>query len=109
MGIIPDAERMTVVVDPTRIKGDRRVFKNVIPATTEGMSYNPAEYDLLVVHEPKSHGYRCIALDAVVEETKPKAQKQTPKTLENRGWMLSEMEKRRAFHNKGTTGLKKRS
>lgn len=85
MGIIRDAQRRTVIVDPTRIKGDRRVFKNVVPATTAGMSFDPAKHNLQVVHEPRK-GYRCIALEAVVSDEPAKNQKQSEETLRMRGW-----------------------
>jgi hypothetical protein len=79
---------MNVTVDPTRIKGNRRVFKNVIEATVGRMAYNPSDYDLMPVHEP-GVGYRMVALDAVTSAEPAKAQKQSRNVLSNRGWVLA--------------------
>lgn len=94
MGVLAGEERMNVIVDPTRIKGDRRVFKNVIPASTGNMSYEPSAHNLLCVHEPGT-GYRMIALEAVVEVNPAKNQKQSRNALAARGWELASDEPRR--------------
>jgi hypothetical protein len=70
MPIIKGATRFDALVDPTRIAGDRRLFTNVIPASTIGMKYDPKKYNLEVVHEPRV-GYRCISLPDIVDVGKP--------------------------------------
>lgn len=54
-----------------RTDGKLRQFRNVIEASSVGMAYDPADYNLMVVHEPKV-GYRMINLDGVIREWKPK-------------------------------------
>lgn len=91
MGIVSGSQRLNVIVDPTRIKGDRREFKNIIEAMVGKMAYNPADYDLMPVHEP-GVGYRMVALDAIVEAEPAKKQKQSRNILANRGWVLGDHE-----------------
>lgn len=64
--------------------GGVRIFENVMPASSRGMSYDPKKHNLMVVHEP-SVGYRCIALEGVKEvwADKPKEQTRTERLFES--------------------------
>jgi len=103
MPVIKGAARFDAIVDPTRIAGDRRLFTNVIPASSVGMKYEPSDYGLQVVHEP-GVGYRNISLDDVVDIGKPHTLSEDDDTFDVNKFIA----KQKLFHNPAPKVKKKK-
>lgn len=87
MPIISGAGRRNIIVDPTRIKGNLRVFKNVQEAVPPPSWRNHP--DLMAVYEPGT-GYRAVDKGAVQYDEPAADQKQSEATLRKRGWFPSD-------------------
>lgn len=95
MPVVEGSKPFTAIVKQP--DGKDRVYKDVLPATTEGMAYSPEQKGLKVVKEPNGN-YRTIKLSQVVEEIFEKP------NIED---INKYIEERKAFHHPATK-LRKR-